>query len=797
MKKLIFFFLITVPAFLSAQKISSRILDQQWDAYWIAVPGESPNGYGIYNFRKVITINDNSTSFVIHVSADNRYKLFVNNQLVSVGPARGDLFYWNYETVDLSPFLHTGENVLSAVVWNFGSHSPEAQISLRTGFIMQGNSEKEAVVNTNHSWKCIRDSAYSPLEPELIYTYYVAGPGEEIDYNIHDDRWKDQSYNDGDWNNAEELSKGLPKGVFFWSTDWMLVPRSIPPMELAVQRLNRVRDEKDIVLPKEFPSKQKQVVIPPHKKISFLLDQGFLTDAYPVLKFSRGKDALISLSYAEALYVKEASSDWRSQHKKGNRDVIEGKRFVGVKDRLKSSGREDQAFMSLWWRTYRYLLVEIETKDESLSLDDLYGLYTGYPFKLKAVFDADRPELSSMLDVGWRTARLCAMETYMDCPYYEQLQYIGDTRIQALVSLYNSGDDRLMRNAITLLDQSRLAEGITMSRYPTAHAQIIPPFSLWWIGMLHDYWTYRPDTSFVKEYLPGMRLVLNWYNGFQGSDGSLVQPSYWNFTDWVNSEGWDRGVPPLGSGGESAILDLQLLWAYELASELENDLGMKSFSELYQQKAEQLKNAIRGKYWDASHHLFADTGDKKYFSQHANALAILTGTVAGGEAHDLMERVLNNKSLAQASIYFKYYVHLAAEQAGMGDKYIDLLGDWRDQLANGLTTWAEISDHNQSRSDCHAWGASPNIEFFRILLGIDSNAPGFKSIRIEPHLGTLTRATGKMPHPKGMIETAYSLEKGKWKVEIHLPPETPGTLIWKGKEYVLKKGASQVFTLDK
>jgi len=44
------------------------------------------------------------------------------------------------------------------------------------------------------------------------------------------------------------------------------------------------------------------------------------------------------------------------------------------------------------------------------------------------------------------------METYMDCPYYEQLQYVGDTRIQAMVSLYNTGDDRLMRNAITQLD---------------------------------------------------------------------------------------------------------------------------------------------------------------------------------------------------------------------------------------------------------------------------------------------------------------------------------------------------------
>ncbi|MEP6952342.1 MAG: hypothetical protein ABI863_23825 [Ginsengibacter sp.] len=47
---------------------------------------------------------------------------------------------------------------------------------------------------------------------------------------------------------------------------------------------------------------------------------------------------------------------------------------------------------------------------------------------------------------------------------------------------------------------------------------------------------------------------------------------------------------------------------------------------------------------------------------------------------------------------------------------------WKDNLANGLTTWAE-GGINGSRSDCHAWGASPNIEFFRTVLGIDTDAP--------------------------------------------------------------------------
>src|SRR5690606_36146495 len=110
-------------------------------------------------------------------------------------------------------------------------------------------------------------------------------------------------------------------------------------------------------------------------------------------------------------------------------------------------------------------------------------------------------QLRRIWEVGWRTARLCAQETYVDCPYYEQLQYVGDTRIQALISLYVSGDDRLMRKAIRLFNWSSNYEGITASRYPTRINQYIPPFSLYWINMVHDYWMHRPDSVFVKEQL--------------------------------------------------------------------------------------------------------------------------------------------------------------------------------------------------------------------------------------------------------------------------------------------------------
>ncbi len=386
-----------------------------------------------------------------------------------------------------------------------------------------------------------------------------------------------------------------------------------------------------------------------------------------------------------------------------------------------------------------------------------------------------------MLDIGWRTARLCAFETYMDCPYYEQLQYIGDARIQAMVSLYNSGDDRLVRNALTLMDHSRIAEGITLSRYPTDLQQQIPTFSLWWIGMLHDYWMYRPDSLFIKEKLPGERQVLSFFERYQQPDGSLKHVPYWIFTDWVDEQtGWKSGMAPVGSNGESAVLDLQLRWTYLLAAELEERLGLKELAGIYRKRAAQLQQTVQRKYWDNSRGLYADTEAKDLFSQHANALAILSGMITGENATTLANNMLSDTTLAPASIYFKYYTHLAGVKAGLGNDYLSWLDIWRKNIAMGLTTWAEISDIDKARSDCHAWGSSPNIEFFRTVLGIDSDAPGFARIKIEPHLGAIQNISGEMPHPNGTISVTYGVVNGHTTARIRLPQNTPGRLVWKG-----------------
>ena len=146
----------------------------------------------------------------------------------------------------------------------------------------------------------------------------------------------------------------------------------------------------------------------------------------------------MSLTYSECLWDDTKGT-------KSNRNVVNGKLMRGVKDSIISNGKERQIYRTLSWRTYRYVQLTINTHDAPLTLYDLYGIFTGYPLQLASTFECQDKELERILQTGWHTARLCAWETYMDCPYYEQLQYLGDSRIQALITLFNSCDDRLVK----------------------------------------------------------------------------------------------------------------------------------------------------------------------------------------------------------------------------------------------------------------------------------------------------------------------------------------------------------------
>ena len=235
---------------------------------------------------------------------------------------------------------------------------------------------------------------------------------------------------------------------------WMLVPRNIPAMEERPERLLKVRRAAGIADAGGFPHPNVRRRDEGHAAPRQWRPDHGVSGAGGQRRQGRGRE--------DRAMPRACSSPRRPAAAASSRAIAtRSKASSSSATTTSSSPMASPAalFRPLWWRTYRYIQLEIETKSEPLTIDDLRATAVGYPFERRARFESDAPELDRILDVGWRTARLCAHETYMDCPYYEQLQYVGDTRVQCLVSLFNSGDARLMRNAIELIDNSRQSDG--------------------------------------------------------------------------------------------------------------------------------------------------------------------------------------------------------------------------------------------------------------------------------------------------------------------------------------------------
>jgi hypothetical protein len=768
------------------------LVHSKWPATWITCPGIIARGPGVYHFRKTVALASAPSTYVVHVSADSRFILFVNGARVGDGPARSDLDHWRYETFDIAAQLRAGDNVVAATVWNYGAVAPMAQVSDQTGFLIQGDTAAEAAVDSDTSWEVKEEKAqgFLPIRFADVPNYYASSPGEFLDGTRYD--WDWQSSASG-WTAAIPVGPGepgrfpdaTPFGTGSGINRWFLVADPLPHVDYADTDAGRIVRVEGMAPPAGFPA-----TIPAHSRVKILVDRGTMTTGFPEIVTSGGRGADFRIIYAEALVDDKG--------RKGNRNEILGRHMIGLVDHMVSGGGAPRAWTTLYWRAWRFLQVEVETADEPVRIEALRAHYSGYPFHERAHVAASDPVIARIWETGTRTARMNAHETYMDCPYWEQLQYIGDTRIEALISYVEFGDDRLARQAIDAFDYSRINEGLTTGRYPAAITQVISTFSLYWIGMIHDYWLYRPDSSPLATWVPHTRSVIDWYARHLRADGLLGTMPWWNFGDWTKD--FDFGVPPQDADGGSCLLSLAYMGALRDAADLEESIGESAIASGYRSRADAIGAAAYRLCWDEGRGLLADTPARRHFSEQTNSLGVLLDVVPRDRQASVMDAVLGHRpappgrpadgEFSPASLYFRFYVARALDHAGLSERYLGTLGPWRDMLGLGLSTWAETAE--PTRSDDHAWSAHPNYDLLTLVAGIRPASPGFATVLVAPHPGDLTELDAVMPHPAGDIAAHYRLAGGQWTFDVTLPPGISGTLEWRGQSVPLSPGPNHL-----
>lgn len=699
---------------------------------------------------------DEPTTVRLHVSADERYELLLDGQRIGRGPDRCDQDHWTFASYDCE--LSAGEHRLAARVWTLGEGAPFAQFSVAHGFLLAAEGRPELDTGTGN-WEAALLPGHGVQERGVAW-----GCGLKSDVDGRKFPWGWAEGTDslswtpaeiGEAASAREYANDIPPAQ-------LLVPAILPEQwsepfpggtirlvaeypggesahEIPVRAADSLADE---VKQWQALLGGSPLTVPPQTHRRILLDLEEYVCGYPELRLSGGRDSVVRVRWLEALLD--------SEDRKGNRDEIEGRYFrthqqaeIGVGDRFTAGGGEE-THSTLWWEAGRYIEITVDTADSELTINGFAVVEDRYPYEDSSTFASSDPNLADIKRLGMRTLQMCSHETTMDCPFYEQLQYAGDTRLQLLVTYQVTDDDRLARQALLAFDRSRDTRGLTRSRYPSRVRQTIPPFSLWWVAMVHDFAAWRGDMDFVESLLPGVRAVLDAYRANLDENGLLHSLDGWNFTDWVN--GWTSGSPPEADWGVSGILNFQLALVADLAAELENWAGEEELATRNRRLADQVRTAAEKAFWSADHGMYADDPAHQHFSEHANSLAILTGA-ANGEAGLL--RALEAEDVSRATVYFSHYLFEALGRIGRVDLLRDHLSLWSGLRENGLRT--VIEQPEPTRSDCHAWGAHPIFHLFATILGVRPAAPGMAEITVNPQLGGLEWADGTFRTPHGAL----------------------------------------------
>lgn len=381
----------------------------------------------------------------------------------------------------------------------------------------------------------------------------------------------------------------------------------------------------------------------------------------------RGKGK-VAIRWMETPYLTDEFDPVQLKGKKGNRD---GAFFVGNADEFEVDG--ELIWHDFWWKAGHYLEIKVEG-----NVDYESNFYlTGYPY----------PEFKprNLLEkMAFETLEACSFETYMDCPYYEQLQYIGDSRLEALCTYLITDDHRLIRKALRMFSLSQRPDGSLNAQYPSCSIQTITSFMPVWLLMLSDYYKHHGNDDLVMELRPRAKKLLDYL--FSNLHDDLLTMPGWNFFDWC--EGWKNGTPP---GGDCSSA-LNLLFVLTLQNLSEMDLA-----EGLQEQALRTAAKVKEVFYNPERQLYALDMEKKYYSEHPQILALLAmddTTVIPG---------LREVEMTPCSIYFSYYYLEACQKFELNDLLEKRLDRWRALSSEGLTTFPEEFDN--PRSDCHAWSS--------------------------------------------------------------------------------------------
>ncbi|MBR2878920.1 MAG: family 78 glycoside hydrolase catalytic domain, partial [Clostridia bacterium] len=409
---------------------------------------------------------------------------------------------------------------------------------------------------------------------------------------------------------------------------------------------------------------------------------------------------------------------------------------IDYEEELILSGGLD-TFEPFDYKGFRY--AEIEDNGGGVIPESIVAQVVHYPLEIdNCVFRTTDTMVQNIWDICYNALRCGTQDNYVDCPTREKGQYLGDGTLTGHTHLWMSMDPRMQKKAILQFALSgKFCPGL-MSVAPGGLMQEIADYELLLPICVKNYYEHTGDIEFVKEMIPYLDILINYYDDYKRPDGLVENVlEKWNIVDWP-AFFRDKYDAPLLHGTSKLchnVLNAHYIGAVKLVEEIKELAGVK-----YEKRFDALRKAFVNAFYDEEKGLFKDREDSEHTALHSSAIPVYYGILPDNFDSSKMKEFFVKKRMA-CSQYVAYFYLRALAKLDMHEFMYELMtckdaNSWGNMLKEGATAcfeaWSKIASRDRL-SLCHPWGGTFIVFMIEEVMGIKPVA-GFNKITFNPHL---------------------------------------------------------------
>lgn len=589
-------------------------------------------------FRKTFTLSSPCQSAFAYVTADDYYKLYINGRFVAQGPTPGYPFAYNYNTINVTDFLHEGENCIAVHtlyqgltnrVWMSGDN--------RHGLLLDLVVDGSCVVYSDESFLTAVHTAYTPIGI-IGYDTQFAEEYDSADIAVG---FEFPNYDDSGWESAR-----LRKHV-----DYTLVPQATAMLDF------------ESIQPISIEQKGNTV----------FLDFGATYVGYLCLRAKGRKGDRV-----EILCGQELNDDQSVRYEMRCNCVY--------RETWLLSGGDDRRD-AFDYQSFRY--AELHLPNEC-QLIEAYLFARHYPFTLSAKPRYDDPMVRPVWDLCVHSIRYGVQEVIQDCMDREKGFYVGDGCYTALTQMILSGDDSMVRYLIDSARHSTRFVESTVTCLNCSFMQEIAEYPLILIFLMLWHYRLTGDLVYLEENYRFAVSVLDCYRKDYETDGLLQNLDKWCVVEWPKNFQDDYDVDICE--GKICVEPHMVMNAYYLkAIETVNIMASILGNEFYRDITAMRQTFYRA-FYDPERCVFTDSPDSVHSSLMSNAYGFGFGLAPDRQAEDHLLALIRERGFERLHSFSTFPVMMRLAVRGDYDILRELLGHegmWRRMISEGATTTFE------------------------------------------------------------------------------------------------------------